>query len=350
MSNNVVGLMLIDAPHSALNNAGKDASERTDNTVRVKSIWKKGVRYPYVSGQALRYWLRETLKEKFDWKMSPIFRKDKIAFTAVNPIDFDDDDVFGYMRAIKGNSEKGTFVYVDNEEMITEDVKFKKDDSVTRISPFKNSPLVSVVGQNPTNDFGVMARHDGDPVPYEHEFYSTILKGIFSIDLESLGVFCESEKTGYRNMYPKLIELAKEKGLTHEEDYWMLDEETRIKRAQDIINALPYLSGGAKNTSHLTDVTPKILVLAAIDGGNHIFMNIVREENGETVFDIDALDEVINEYSGILKTDVFIGLRSGFLKDTQDKIIAYAKEQDNVQVGTIKEITDKFSEEIPELI
>ena len=329
MSNNIVGLMLIDAPHSALNNAGSDAGDRTDNIVRVKTIRKGMTRYPYVSGQAFRYWLRDTLEDKFGWNMSPINREKKIAFTEANPIEYPDDDAFGYMRALK-----------------------KKDGgTVTRISPFKNSPLVSVVGQNPTNDFGVMARHDeGDPVPYEHEFYSTILKGIFSLDLASLGVFCESEKTGYRNMYKGLVEIAEKQGLIHEENYWKLDDETRIRRAQDIINALPYLSGGAMNTSHLTDVTPKILVLAAIDGGNHIFMNIVREENGETVFDTDALDEVINEYSDILKTDIYIGLRSGFLKDSQDKIIEYAKDKDNVQVGTIKEMSDKFSEVIPELI
>ena len=329
MSNNVVGLMLIDAPHSALNNAGSDAGDRTDNIVRVKTIRKGRTRYPYVSGQAFRYWLRETLEDKFDWEMSPINREKKIAFTEANPIQYPDDDVFGYMRALK-KKEGGT---------------------VTRISPLKNSPLVSVVGQNPTNDFGVMARHnEGDPVPYEHEFYSTILKGIFSIDLSSLGVFCESEKTGYRNMYPNLIEIAEEKGLTHIDDNWILDDETRVKRAQDIINALPYLSGGAKNTSHLTDVTPKILVLAAIDGGNHIFMNIVREENDETIFDIDALDEVINEYGDILKTDVYIGLREGFLKETQNKIKEYAKNNDKIQIGTIKQMTNAFSDEIPKLI
>lgn len=328
MAYNVLGLMLVDAPHSALNNAGTDAGDRTDNIVRVKSIRKGATRYPYVSGQALRYWLRETLEEKFDWEMSPISRESKIAFTDANPIDYPDDDAFGYMRALK-----------------------KKDGgTVTRISPFKNSPLISVVGQNPTNDFGVMARHEGDPVPYEHEFYSTILKGIFSIDLNSLGVFNESEKTGYRNMYPKLIEIAEEKGLAHEDDNWVLDKDIRIKRAQDIIKALPYLSGGAKNTSHLTDVTPKILVLAAIDGGNHIFMNIVREESGNTIFDIDALDEVINEYSDIIKTKIFIGLRAGFLKDTQEKIKEYAKDNDRIIVGTIKEVTDQFSEEIPKLI
>lgn len=328
MSNNIIGLMLIDAPHSALNNAGSDAGDRTDNIVRVKTIRKGITRYPYVSGQAFRYWLRETLEDKFEWEMSPINRDKKIAFTNANPIEYDDDDVFGYMRALK-KAEGGT---------------------VTRISPFKNSPLISVVGQNPTQDFGVMARHDGDPVPYEHEFYSTVLKGIFSIDLDSIGKFSQSEKTGYRNMYPKLIELAEEKELTQEDDIWVMDKDTRIKRTQDIINALPYLSGGAKNTSHLTDVTPKILVLAAIDGGNHIFMNIVREENGEVVFDIDALDEVINEYEDILQTKIFIGLRSGFLKETQDKIREYADGKECVEVGTIKEITDKFSEEIPQLI
>lgn len=329
MSNNVVGLMLVDAPHSALNNAGSDAGDRTDNIVRVKTIRKGSTRYPYVSGQAFRYWMRETLEDKFGWDMSPINRGNKIAFTEANPIEYPDDDVFGYMRALK-KKEGGT---------------------VTRISPFKNSPLVSVVGQNPTNDFGVMARqNEGDPVPFEHEFYSTVLKGIFSIDLSSVGVFFEIEKTGYMNMYPKLVDIAKDSGLDKDNDKWIMDDETRIKRVQDVINAFPYLSGGAKNTSHLTDVSPKILVLTAIDGGNHIFMNVVREEKGEVVFDIDAFDEVINEYWDILKSDVFIGIRTGFLKDTQDKIIEYANQKDNVHVGTIKEMTDKFSSEIPKLI
>ena len=310
MSNTIVGLMLIDAPHSALNNAGSDAGDRTDNIVRVKTIRKGMVRYPYVSGQALRYWWRDTLENKFDWEMSPISREKKIAFTEANPIDYPDDDVFGYMRALKKN-DGGT---------------------VTRISPLKNSPLVSVIGQNPTNDFGVMARQEGDPVPFEHEFYSTVLKGIFSLDLGCLGVFNETEKTGYRNMYPKLVELAKEKGLTNNEDAWILDDETRVKRAQDVINSLPYLSGGAKASSHLTDVSPKILVLTAIDGGNHIFMNIVREENDEVVFDLNAFDEVVKEYGDIIKSDIFIGTRTGFLKETQEEIMKYAEDKENIHV------------------
>lgn len=328
MSKTVVGLMLIDAPHSALNNAGSDAGDRTDNIVRIKSIRKGNKVYPYVSGQALRYWWRTTLEDKFNWKMSPINRDKKIAFTDANPIEYDDDDVFGYMRALKKN-EGGT---------------------VTRISPLKNSPLVSAIAQYPTQDFGVMARHEGDPVPYEHEFYSTVLKGIFSIDLASLGKFYKNEKTGYRNVHPKLEELAKEKNMTISEDYLIMDKETRIKRTQDIINALPYLYGGAKNTSHLTDVTPKFIILVAIDGGNHIFMNMIREENNELIVDIDALKEILDDYEDVLESDIYIGINKGFLKEIQEDLNKFAESNGKIHIGSIKEITDRFSEKIPELI
>lgn len=330
MSKTIVGFMLVDAPHSALNNAGADAGDRTDNIVRVKSIWRNRKAYPYVSGQALRYWWRDTLEEKFGWKMSPISREKKIAFTSANPIKYEDDDVFGYMRALKKN-DGGT---------------------VTRISPLKNSPLISVIGQNPTQDFGVMARHEGDPVPYEHEFYSTILKGIFSLDLDSLGVFYANEKTGYRNMYPKLEEEAEEKGLAKDEEdgKWMMPEDTRIKRAQDVVKALPYLQGGAKLTSHLTDVSPKFIILAAIDGGNHIFMNIAKEVGGEAIIDIGALKEVLSEYQDVLLSDVYIGRRKGFMDNLEEKITKLAEENGKVKPGTIKEAVDQFSDHIPELM
>jgi CRISPR-associated protein Cst2 len=330
MSKTVVGFMLVDAPHSALNNAGADAGDRTDNIVRVKSIRRGRKVYPYVSGQALRYWWRDTLKQKYNWNVSPIERQKKIAFTSANPIEYDDDDVFGYMRALKA----------------------KEGGTVTRISPLKTSPLISVIGQIPTQDFGVMARHEGDPVPYEHEFYSTVLKGIFSLDLDSLGVFYSDEKTGYRNMYPKLEEKAEEEGLVKDEENkkWIMPEDIRIKRAQDTIKALPYLQGGAKLTSHLTDVSPKFLVLAVIDGGNHIFMNIIKEEDGEPIINIEALQEVINEYSDSFLTDIYIGRRKGFMDELNKDITKLTEKNGNIKSGTIKETVDQFANKIPELI
>ncbi|MFY9410981.1 MAG: type I-B CRISPR-associated protein Cas7/Cst2/DevR [Methanosarcina flavescens] len=324
--------MLIDAPHSALNNAGNDSSERTENIVRVKAIRKGKKVYPYVSGQALRYWWRTTLEEKFNWNISPIKREKKIAFTSANPVEYDDDDIFGYMRALK-KAEGGT---------------------VTRLSVLKNSPLVSVVGQVPTDDFGVMARHDGDPVPYEHEFYSTILKGIFSLDLDNIGVFYKSEKTGYKNMYAELEAIAEKNGAEKVEDKWVMPAEVREKRAKDVLKVLPYLTGGAKQTSHLTDVSPKLLILAGIDGGNHLFMNLVREVNGEALVDMAALEEVMSDYSDILLTDIYIGRRKGFMEELDPAFKAlvekYADNDRKVVYGSINETVDSFVENIPGLM
>ena len=62
-------------------------------------------------------------------------------------------------------------------------------DTVTRVSPFRVSTLVSIAPVNLTEDFGTMSRHDGDPVPHEHQFYRTTLKGLLSLDLRACGTF-----------------------------------------------------------------------------------------------------------------------------------------------------------------
>src|SRR2546421_11996313 len=147
MTTNVLGFVLIDAPHSALNMGQADATVADENKIPVKTIWRDGKSLPYVSAQAWRYWWRNTLESKFDWKMSPIDRQAKIAFTSADPFTYPDDDGFGYMRALK-TAEGGT---------------------LTRLSPLKTSPLISVLPQSPTKDFGVIARHEGDPLPHEHD-------------------------------------------------------------------------------------------------------------------------------------------------------------------------------------
>ena len=96
----ISGLIILDAPASALNNAGADTGAKTDNTVAVKKIRTPDGIFPYVSAQAFRYWLRTTLDTPgSEWIAAPIFREGKIAYTDSNPIKNWDDDLFGYMRA-----------------------------------------------------------------------------------------------------------------------------------------------------------------------------------------------------------------------------------------------------------
>ena len=335
---NVNGLVLIDAPHSALNNAGMDAGARTENAVIVKTIRRGRDVFPYVSGQAWRHWWRGTLEEQFGWTLSPVIREKKVAFTSADPFTYPDDDVFGYMRALKKDLG-GT---------------------LTRISPLKCSPLVSVAPQLPTDDFGVMARQQGDPVPYEHQFYSTVLKGIFSLDLTRLGRFEMDERTGYKNLdknyVEKEIKAAVEASGAREDAaqrVWILPEDVRVKRAVDTLAALKVLHGGAKHTTHLTDVVPKLIVLTCVEGGNHLFMNVAGAEEGDPLIKTEALKHVLLDYKDLLRSPVFVGRTAGFADHLAEPLAALQQDlagQVDVRVSSVVAAIDAFSELLPELV
>ena len=333
MSKHLIGMVLIDAPHSALNNAGTEAGQATENIVVVKKLRKGSQTYPYVSGQAWRNWWRTTLGNEFGWKLSPIEREKKIAFTAASPAEYDDDDIFGYMKAPKGKSKE----------------------VVTRISPLKCSPLIATAPQRPTSDFGVMARHEGDPVPYEHEFYSCVLKGIFSLDLNAVGTFWMMNKTGYKNITEDYIPtIVQAGGLQADENSpWVLPRDVRVLRAKQILEALSVLSGGAKLTSHLTDVTPKLLALTVLDGGNHPFMNLMVERDGEAEFSIPALKQVMADYSDRILDSVYIGRREGFMDELDGPLQELAGDSSlgrGVVYGSpnqvLQQLADKLGEHI----
>ncbi|AVX29688.1 CRISPR-associated autoregulator, Cst2 family [Carboxydocella thermautotrophica] len=324
MRKHCLGFVLIDAPHSALNNAGTDEGARTENTIAVKKIKKGREVYPYVSAQAWRYWWREVLGSKFNWTMSPIARESKTAFTENNPLKYYDDDVFGYMRA-------------------------EKKETFTRVSPLKCSPLVSVVPFKPVDDFGVMARQEGDPVPYEHQFYSTVLKGIFALDLDSVGRFTTVNKTGFKNISKELLQKAHDFNAQVVDGEAILTAQERAKRAKETLLALAYLFGGAKQTLHLTDVSPKFIILLILDGGNHLLMNVTGEKEGKPIINFDYLEEVLLDYQDSIVSNVYIGKASGFMDEVDlNRFKARMAEKGfaRIEIGTVKQMIESFADEV----
>lgn len=351
----VNGFMLIDAPHSALNMLGQVEGAAAENQVAVKNIQRAGQNYPYVSAQALRYWWRNALEVECGWDMSPIERERKIAFTQAKPWQYADDDVFGYMRAqaewiADVDKKTGEPKQDPNGEPV---LKKGKNITLTRNSPLKCSPLVSVTSQRPTRDFGTMSRQDGDPVPYERQFYSTVLQGVFSLDVTALGHFQKSNRTGFQNISEEGLKLAAESGATVDEDSAIVSLDERKKRAKDTVSVLPYLSGGANQTLHLTDVTPKLVVLTVLRGGNHLFMNIARDERGNARINVNALKEVLKAYKDRLETDVFIGRRSGFLDEQADELAGLAGAEASmptIHVGEVNTMIGEFTDQMASCI
>jgi CRISPR-associated protein Cst2 len=318
----VTGLMLIDAPASALNNLGNIPGARTDNIVGVKLIRAKDGAYPYVSAQAFRYWLRTTLENAdLGWKAAPVYREKKIAYTDANPVLWWDDDLLGYMRA---PSKKTDAVEAREADESRAD-ETPTTDTVTRVSPFRVSTLVSIAPVSITEDFGTMSRHEGDPVPHEHQFYRTTLKGLFSLDLHACGVFSYRQKTGYRNLDDVRTELAKEKSLEHLEDEksYRLPFDERVRRVSALFEGLAHLEGGAKQALHYTDVAPALVVLAVTKGGNHIFGHVIgATRRGLPELKIDALKEALTVFEDDILSDVYVGWVKGYLDEERAKFEA----------------------------
>jgi CRISPR-associated protein Cst2 len=351
------GFLLLDVDVVALNNKGKSNSSNYDNAVATKSIFKNGRQYPYVSGQAWRYWWRETLKVNHGWALSPVTRESKIAFTAADPIQYADDDVLGYMKAAKDT------VYDDhgNPVMDKKGKEQKEDVTVTRISPLKNSAIVSVASVSPVENWSSMARQDGDSVPYIKEEYSAIMKGMFSLDLFQVGTFANYNKTGFKNLTESLREEAIRNGATEIDDPFVktktgapqklvqLPQDTRIKRVVDTISALKTISGGAMQTNNMGDVTPKFIVLATMASGNHPFSLVTKSEGirGEkALLNIEGLKEVLNDYKDQFKGIVFIGKRSGFMDEYNEELKKVEIEFDNVKVLSINQAIDQYCAQV----
>ncbi|MBN1181310.1 MAG: type I-B CRISPR-associated protein Cas7/Cst2/DevR [Bacteroidales bacterium] len=342
------GFILLDVDVVALNNAGKNTTSNFDNAVATKKIYKNGRSYVYVSGQAWRYWWREALQKNAGWELSPVIREAKIAFTSADPFKYPDDDVFGYMKAA---SEK-----ITDEKGKEKNVNI----TVTRISPLKNSAIISAASVNPVENWSSMARQEGDSVPYSKQEYSAIMKGMFSLDLAMVGTFSNYNKTGYVNLSEKLRTEAIENGATEIDDPYVktkdgnpaklirMDKETRKKRIEDTILALKHINGGAMQTNNLGDVTPKFIVLATTTTGNHPFSHIIKNtgKNDEiAVLNVEGLKEALQDYKDTFEGKVFIGKRNGFL-DEENKALEDLKSLGFVEYGSVNEVIDKYCEQL----
>ena len=174
----------IDAPASALNNGEKS---------KVKSIYQNGRPVPYVSAQAVKYWLRQSMEQEYYLKSSPVTKvasgknqggKGGQAYTAGNPVLYYDDDLFGFMVALSGQESQ-------------------------RPAPFA---LSTIVGQKASiqQQFMTMSRagHDRNgnpvatsfPIDPQPELYTALLVGSFSLDLGRVGVFAYSPGSRYKEI------------------------------------------------------------------------------------------------------------------------------------------------------
>ncbi|WP_129840324.1 type I-B CRISPR-associated protein Cas7/Cst2/DevR [Streptomyces sp. RFCAC02] len=278
-----------------------------ENRGMVKQFTAGRDTYPYVSAQASRRWLRDSLPA--EEPTSPVVRtgegKKQQAYTHGRPDRYMDDDLFGYMIAVKAGTVDG-----------------KREESGTfmRDTVLATGTLVAVVPNKPVMDFGTMSRDfepDTHPVIHEHEMYTANLAGDLLLDLPRVGTFEVGGRTT-KPALPKTVADAvlKDGGsevLLRGVECVRLPVVERRRRVAVLLRTMAMVKGGAKWSAHYGDRTPGLLILAPLRGGTNPFTRVVRERQRATYFDADVLREEIKAWEDELDGPVRIGWAPGFL-------------------------------------
>jgi len=267
-----------------------------------------GSEIPYVSGQAMRRYIRDKWEE-MGLDISPVNRlgveaveeeeegetseseggkeeteeskvkeeraavtRGVMASSKCDPIEYIDDDLFGFMSS-------------------------RRKDMRKRTSPVKVSPAIAFFPFRDDRDLGVRITEEGkrDPTkmmpPFETEIYYNYFLCNVLVDLERIGIF-KDDNYG--------------KGKRPED----LDSDKRKERLENLIEAVRDLWGGGKQARFLTDISPKFIVYSRQTVKKPIFLERIKMKEDETI-DMPSIEETLKDESNLLGK-VIVGATDGF--------------------------------------
>lgn len=293
----LVGKIALDITAGAPNNGRGD-----DNSGVVKQLRVGREVFPYVSAQAFRRWVRDSLPTTEH--RSPVVRsgsgKKQQAYTAGRPDLYADDDLFGYMVAVKGEN-------------------FQRD------TVLATGTLVAVAPGRPDRDFGTMSRGfeaGENPVIHEHEHYTRDLAGDILLDLPRVGTF-EQKGGGLRvalrsDAAAEALNAGASEVEFRDVASLRMPFPERRRRVAVLLRTLAEVRGGAQRAMHYGDRTPAFVLLAPVKGGNNPFTRVFTVENQRTRFDVRTFTMELDAWADELDGPVLLGWAPGFLGDQRD--------------------------------
>lgn len=261
-----------------------NAGEGEANLIDVKKYKKNGIEYPYVSGQAMRYYIKEAIRRNLgdEYMCVP---NDK-GETCGNIQQCIGCDLFGFMTTIK----KGT--------ILPGHPQGHPGGAITRVSPVKVSPAIGLLPfeDNAVVDF-LTRRHR----MAEGEMSGDIVNVEIGVNLYKCGIAIDVLRVGGE-------EVIDEEQRTVKIDHY-LDNEGRKRRISKVLEAIRYLSDYSKQARLLTDFTPDLILIAFQDVYSHRLQKALSMSNGG--LDLERLEAVINdvkEYSPKIIAGVLPGI------------------------------------------
>ncbi|MEM4090781.1 MAG: type I-B CRISPR-associated protein Cas7/Cst2/DevR [Thermoplasmatales archaeon] len=299
-----------------------------------------GYFHPYVSGQALRRYIRDTMKDILkdrndeNLKMSPEEKSsDKKApiVTLGDPRKYIDDDLFGFMRAIK--KERGKKSEKNKESTDEGNEGSELGATRRRTSPLRVSPAYGMFKLNADRDLGTRSALEFKQSAeaggsfFETEITNNLFRSTLLLELDRVGVWKGYETTSEKD-----------------KDGGELDENTRKTRMTILLESIKYLWGGGRQARLLVDLTPQFIIYARMRRKVPIFLNSIDVEYSDGNFKIktDIIRETVKDYAADIQS-LIVGIRTGRFTNSNEE---FKELHDNVQVTTVGGAIDLMIEDI----
>ena len=299
-----------------------NAGEGGSNLVDLKKYRWAGREYPYVSGQAMRFYLKEAIRREVRPEEACVADEQgetcgRIAACVLC-------DLFGFMTTLP---DVGAAV---------------------RISPVKVSPAMGLIPLEETMSVDFLTRrHRGVVQEEAGTIRGDIVNVELAVNIYKVGLAVDLRRMGREE---ELMEIEKGRGKKAQtirgvtlRDY--IDETERRRRIRLLLDAVEDFSDYSKQARLLTDFTPDLILLTLQTNYSHRLQKGLELQWGATaVLDTARLDQVIQELRLDLAT--FDG-RPALLAGMLEGIIANASEvrevlaRHGVEVTTPREAIER---------
>ncbi len=246
------------------------------NLVDLKKYKIEGVDYPYVSGQAMRYYLKESIRRLASSQEYCVANEKGETCGDITKCIL--CDLFGFMTTLK---DQGAQI---------------------RVSPIKMSPAMGLLPLNDNMTVDFLTRRK--PQESAGELKGDIVNVELAVNIYKAGLSIDLAKVGGE-------EIIENKKMQIKDS---VSSDVKTARVKTALEAFKNLSDYSKQARLLTDFTPNLILIAIQDKYNHVLQKALELKDGKNL-NVERLDQVLRSLKG---DKIYAGLLSGTLGNEED--------------------------------
>jgi CRISPR-associated protein Cst2 len=273
------------------------------NLVDLKKYKKDGVDYPYVSGQAMRFYLKESIRRLVSAQEYCVANEK--GETCGNITECILCDLFGFMTTLK---DQGAQI---------------------RVSPIKMSPAMGLLPLNDNMTIDFLTRRK--PQESAGELKGDIVNVELAVNIYRAGLSIDLAKIGAEELIENKKMVIKDK---------VPSDDIKKLRVKTALEAFKNVSDYSKQARLLTDFTPNLILIAIQDRYNHTLQKALELEDSRNI-NIDRLDQVLRSLKG---DKIYAGLLSGTLGNEED--LKQVLKKHGIELKTPNEAIDTVIAEV----